>query len=229
MLISESPDTPLRVDAPITVAQPRTTSAPDHRRAFLIILAVAVALHLLHFVYAINGPLMWQPGPDEDYYRRFGMDVASGSGRFFDAYAFMDPLYGYIVGLIFKLGGGHLFPLYPVQIMVDCITAATLHLTGRKLGYPRAGLIATALYAVTGMAIAYTMAILKATWVACHVALWILFALRLMGSQRRRAWGLFGAWYGIVLHQPFRPPARQQDLARNGLRESPLKPYVLER
>jgi hypothetical protein len=36
------------------------------------VLAVAVALRIAHLSSALQSPLSYQPGPDEDYYLRFG-------------------------------------------------------------------------------------------------------------------------------------------------------------
>jgi len=39
-----------------------------------------LALRVMHFSSALQSPLSYQPGPDEDYYLRFGEAVASGHG-----------------------------------------------------------------------------------------------------------------------------------------------------
>ena len=41
-----------------------------------LVLAVALMVRLLHLRYALNSPLTYQPGPDEDFYFRFGKAVA---------------------------------------------------------------------------------------------------------------------------------------------------------
>ncbi|HJR74834.1 MAG TPA: glycosyltransferase family 39 protein [Luteimonas sp.] len=166
------------------------------RRSVALALLVVLLLRLLHMHFAIVGPLTWQLGPDEDFYRRFGMDVAFGGGGLTDEFAFMDPLYGYIVGGVLKAAGG-LFPLYPLQILVDCATAFGLYRIACELRSPRAGIVAILLYAVTGTAIAYTMSILKATWVACFIVYWMYAALVLLRRPGLRTYAAFGLWCGI--------------------------------
>src|SRR5262245_20471918 len=99
---------------------------------------VVLALRLLHMRYAIAGPLTWQLGPDEEYYRQFGLDVASGAFGLVERFAFMDPLYGYIVGGVLKLTGS-LFPLFLLQILVDCASAYGLYRIACELRQPSAG------------------------------------------------------------------------------------------
>lgn len=160
-------------------------------------LAAVLLLRLLHLHFAIAGPLTWYLGPDEDFYRAFGMDVAFGSGGLTEVFAFMDPLYGYIVGAVLKLTGGGLFPLYLLQIVVDCAAAYGLYRIACELRHPRAGIVAMLVYAVTGTAIAYTMSVLKATWVACFIVYWIYAALLVLRRPGWRAYAAFSAWCGI--------------------------------
>lgn len=175
-----------------------STPAPEpiSTKSIGLALLVVLGMRLAHLRFAIAGPLTWQLGPDEEFYRQFGLDVAFGSWGLTERFAFMDPLYGYLVGIALKLAGG-LFPLYLLQILVDCATAFGLYLVARELKQPRLGLIAILVYAVTGTAIAYTMTLLKATWVACYVVYWIYGALVLVRSHRVGAWALFGVWCGV--------------------------------
>src|SRR5260370_26325404 len=55
------------------------------------VLALAVAVRVMHFSSALQSPLSYQPGPDEDYYLRFGEAVASGHGADAPEFTFMDP------------------------------------------------------------------------------------------------------------------------------------------
>ncbi|TKR34182.1 hypothetical protein FCE95_07940 [Luteimonas gilva] len=166
------------------------------RRSVALALLAVLALRLLHMHFAIAGPLTWHLGPDEDFYRRFGMDVASGGGGLTDEFAFMDPLYGYIVGAVLKLAG-NLFPLYLLQILVDCATAFGLYRIACEFRSPRAGIVAMFVYAATGTAIAYTMSILKATWVACFIVYWMYAALWLLKRPGAKSYAAFGLWCGV--------------------------------
>ncbi|MEF3083835.1 glycosyltransferase family 39 protein [Luteimonas sp. SMYT11W] len=162
----------------------------------MLALACVLLLRLLHMQYALAGPLTWQMGADEDFYWRFAHDVAFGSGGLQDGWAFMDPLYAYLLGAILKLGAGA-FPIYVLQIAVDCLSAYGMYRIAALLGRPRAGLIAIFVYAITGTAIAYTMALLKATWVAAFVVWWMYGALSFCRNGRLANWLGFGVLCGI--------------------------------
>lgn len=167
----------------------------------LMVLAVTLALRLLQLRSALNSPLTYQPGPDEDFYFRFGKAVAGGAGSDSTEFAFMDPAYGYILGLIFKLVGANLFVVYFLQILLDTVTAYGIFLIGRELGRPRGGLYGALLYGLTCTAVLFSTTLLKATWVANYMVLWVLFGLILLRTRKLSAWLLFGIWcgYGIAL------------------------------
>ncbi len=143
---------------------------------------------------------MFQPGPDEEFYLRFGQAVAgaaSGTAEF----AFMDPAYGYILGLIFKLLGTNIYVVYFVQVVLDTVTALCIFLIGREFNRSRAGLLGALLYGLTCTAVYFSTTLLKATWVANFMTLWVLFSLLLLRAKKLSFWLLFGLWcgYGIAL------------------------------
>jgi len=157
---------------------------------------VAAILRLVHLAISVNGPLVWQPGPDEAHYLAFGRDVAFGSGGLDARFAFMDPAYGYLIGAVLWLAGS-VFPLYLLQIAADVAAGYGLYRIGARLGAPQAGIVATFLYALLGPAIAYSVAILKPTWVSAFTVAWLLLALRADAGARARDWLALGVWSGI--------------------------------
>jgi len=169
---------------------------PAPQRRLVAALAMVLVLRLIHMHYALAGPLTWQMGADEDFYWRFAQDVAFGSGGLRAEFAFMDPLYGYLLGGILKLGAGA-FPLYLLQIAVDCLSAFGLYRIACVFGRPRAGLLALLVYGLTGTAIAYSMALLKATWVAAFVIWWMYGVLQLASAARLRTALLLGVFCGL--------------------------------
>ncbi|PJK00511.1 hypothetical protein CO641_00525 [Lysobacteraceae bacterium NML91-0213] len=166
------------------------------RRRLVAALAVVLVLRLIHMRYALAGPLTWQMGADEEFYWRFAQDVAFGTGGLREEFAFMDPLYGYLLGGILKLGAGA-FPLYLLQIAVDCLSAFGLYRIACVFGRPRAGLLALLVYGLTGTAIAYSMALLKATWVAAFVIWWMYGVLQVSTRARLRSAVLLGMFCGL--------------------------------
>lgn len=61
---------------------------------------MSLALRVAHLSSALQSPLCYRPGADEDYYLRFGQAVATGVGQDSSEFTFMDPGYGYLLGLI---------------------------------------------------------------------------------------------------------------------------------
>ena len=176
-----------------------TTPAEGHRRIATIwwILAAALALRLVHLLTSLDSPLLWKIGPDEEFYRRFGEDVAFGRFGLSAEFAFMDPLYGYLLGAVFWLFGKSLFPVYLLQIAVDTATAGMLYRIGVALGRPQAGLIAAALHAVTATAFMFSLSLLKATWVAAFITGWMWLAVCLVTHPARWRWLAMGALLGL--------------------------------
>ena len=169
-------------------ATPPESVAPG-RRVVLGVLALVLVIRLLQLVSAMSSPLTWQPGPDEDYYRRFGEAVAAGHGaQDSPEFTFMDPAYGYILGAIFKVVGPNLFVVYLLQVLLDTATAYGIITVGRLLGRPRAGLIGAALYGLTATAIMFCTTLLKEVWVTAFLTWWVVGALAIVGAERERKW-----------------------------------------
>lgn len=161
------------------------------------VLALALAVRVMHFSSTMQSPLSYQPGPDEDYYLRFGEAVASGHGADSPEFTFMDPGYGYLLGAIFKLTGVNPVAVYLLQVLLDTATAFGILVIGRLLGRPRAGLYGALLYGLTSTAVMFCTTLLKEVWVASYVTWWLAAALALLRSERRIGWVLFGVLCGI--------------------------------
>jgi hypothetical protein len=161
-------------------------------------LAIVLGLRLAHFSSVTLSPLSYQPpGPDEEYYLRFGQAVAAGHGQDSPEFISLDPGYGYLLGAIFKLAGVNLFAVYLLQALLDTTTAFGILLIGRQLGRPQAGLYGALIYGITATAIMYSATLLKEIWVASFLTWWVAGALAVICSQRKLAWLLFGAYCGI--------------------------------
>jgi tetratricopeptide (TPR) repeat protein len=161
------------------------------------IMAAVLALRILQLFSAVSSPLSYQPGPDEDYYLRFGEAVAGGQGGISPEFNFMDPGYGYLLGAVFKVAGVNLFAVYLLQALLDTATAYGVLVIGRLLGRPRAGLYGAILYGVTSTAIMFCTTLLKEVCVASYVTWWVAGALALIRSDRKLAWLAFGVLCGF--------------------------------
>ena len=174
------------------------SSAPTPKPVIVFaVLAFVLALRVMHLSSALQSPLSYQPGPDEDYYLRFGEAVAAGRGAESSEFTFMDPGYGYLLGAVFKLVGVNAFAVYLLQALLDTATAYGILVAGRLLGRPRAGLYGALLYAMTSTAIMFCAALLKEVWVASYVTWWVVGALALYRSDRKLAWACFGVFCGL--------------------------------
>jgi Dolichyl-phosphate-mannose-protein mannosyltransferase/Tetratricopeptide repeat len=162
------------------------------------VLALVFVIRMLQLVSALNSPLTYQPGPDEDYYRRFGLAVAAGQGAADSPeFTFMDPAYGYLLGGLFKLFGPNLFVIFLLQILLDTLTAYGIIRVGRILERPRAGLIGAAVYGLTATAVMFCTTLLKEVWVTAYLTWWIVGALTVTRSRRLLHWLLFGLYCGL--------------------------------
>jgi tetratricopeptide (TPR) repeat protein len=178
-------------------AENRSSSESLSRIVIFGVLALVFLIRLAHLSSAMVSPLTYQPGPDEDYYRRFGMAVATGQGQDSPEFTFMDPAYGYILGAIFRLVGANIFVVYLLQVLLDTATAYGILTIGRLLGRPRAGLFGALLYGLTSTAVMFCTTLLKEVWVTAYLAWWVVGALTLIRSPRRWTWLLFGFYCGL--------------------------------
>jgi tetratricopeptide (TPR) repeat protein len=179
----------------------KKTAKTTGYRSILIVLGIVLILRLIHLACAMHSPLSFQLSPDEDYYMRFALSVAQGNGGSTVQFAFMDPAYGYIAGMVFRLSGGSLFVLYILQILLDTFTAFCLILIGRELQRPRAGLLAGLVYGFTVTSLLFCTTLLKTIWVANFMTVWVLCGLMLLRKPKIYGWLLFGllCGYGIAL------------------------------
>jgi Dolichyl-phosphate-mannose-protein mannosyltransferase/TPR repeat len=173
-------------------------SAPALRPVLVFgVLACVLALRLIHLSSTFQSPLSYQPGPDEDYYLRFGEAVAAGRGQNSSEFTFMDPGYAYWLGAIFKVLGVNVFAVYLLQALLDTATAFGILTIGRMVGRPRAGLYGALLYGITSTAIMFCTALLKETCVASFMTWWVVGALAALRSDRKLAWVAMGVLCGI--------------------------------
>lgn len=161
------------------------------------VLVLALALRFLHLASSANNPMTYHPGTDEAFYINFGKNVAQGQLGLNELYAFMDPLYGYLVGFLFWITGHNLFVIYSFQILIDVFTVWLVYEIGKTLWNRRAGLIAALLYAIASTAIFYTTTILKPIIVANFVALWVLLTIKIPYTKNTYALLSYGIFLGL--------------------------------
>lgn len=169
------------------------------RDFILPIFFLAFSLRMLHYLQSGENPMLNYPVLDESYYMDFGRRVASGLWIGEERAFFMDPLYGYFLGILFLLFGESLVPVRILQILLDSGSAVLVCSLGTRYWNRTAGITAGLLYAFYKVAFFYTLLLLKTT-LTIHLSLLFIFALRpVMRGGRPAWWFLLGCMAGILV------------------------------
>ncbi|PKN29543.1 MAG: hypothetical protein CVU64_07620 [Deltaproteobacteria bacterium HGW-Deltaproteobacteria-21] len=159
---------------------------------FLIFL-LALALRAGYYIRSGENPLLNFPVLDESYYIDLGHRIASGSWVGEDRVFFMDPLYGYLLGLVFAVFGHGLESVRILQIVLDSANAVMILFIGSRVWNLKAGIAAGLLYATYKVSFFYSLLILKTT---CSIALLLLFVISLLHVVRA---GRAAPWFFLGL------------------------------
>jgi len=168
------------------------------RVAILLIFAIGLVLRLVYFVQSGSNPLLYLPVLDEAYYIDFGRTVAGGFWLGENRAFFMDPLYGYLLGLVFMVFGDDLTYIRLIQVLLDSFNVILIYALGMKVWNRDAALIAALLYAVYKVSFYYTLLILKTTGT---ITLCLLFTLALVNTAengKMRNWFFLGVFAGVL-------------------------------
>lgn len=168
------------------------------KQQVLLILTIALVVRIAHLVVSVDNPFFYALSADENYYLAFGRDVAGGGFGLAPEFAFMDPLYGYVLGGWLALAGEDLFLFRLFQILIDVVSVYLIIRIGTLLYSFRAGCIAAMLYAFCGSAIFYTGLLLKTTLVAHFVLLWTWLTLLALERHRTASWAGLGLVTGVA-------------------------------
>lgn len=168
-------------------------------RIAVSLIVVALVLRVAHLAYMLGAPTTFQLGADEAFYLHYARTLLASGDAVTAEFAFMDPLYGYLLAGVFGVLGENLPAVLAIQVLVDAATAFFLWRIAAELDQPRAGLVALALYALCSTAIFYSCTLLRETWVACAVTVWTWAVLRLARAPRASAALAFGLFCGLAV------------------------------
>jgi tetratricopeptide (TPR) repeat protein/predicted membrane-bound mannosyltransferase len=147
----------------------KAARAPDlppwtaRERAFLLAaVAVALALRLIHWHSVARYPWFDFLGLDAKYYDEWALRILDEGLQGKDPY-FMGPLYPHVLAAIYALFGRSLDAVRAVQVLMSGATVALVHLLARRLGGPRLGCLSSAMTALYGPLVAYTVSIIYPT------------------------------------------------------------------
>jgi Tfp pilus assembly protein PilF len=167
----------------------------------LIVAGLAAAVRVPYLVQLAGTPFLSHPIMDALGYDRWAREIASGGwlgGRVF----YQEPLYPYILALIYSVSGAGLVAACAVQTfvgVVNCVLVATL--AARLLAGRAAALIAGLLLAFYGPVVFYEGMLLKTVWEIFFLL--VMTHLLLSASDGRRWWtwllaGVVMALLGLV-------------------------------
>ncbi len=154
-----------------------------HGRIALVLL-VAALLRLAHWVAVRDEPFFARLAMDSQEYDRWARELAAGEWIGTEPF-FQAPLYPYLLGLVYRAGGG-LDAIYLLQIAAAIAGLWALARAGAELAGERAGLVAAALGAVYLPFFFYDVQLLKESLAVSIVSalLWLLVRARSDGAPR---------------------------------------------
>ncbi|MEW6219646.1 MAG: glycosyltransferase family 39 protein [Thermodesulfobacteriota bacterium] len=164
----------------------------------LAIFLVAVGLRSLTLAQSADNPLLYSLDLDEAYYLDLGRRIAAGAWWGEDRAFFMDPLYGYLLGGVFRLLGDNLTIVRLLQIVLDASNVLLLAAVGNRLGWRRAGLLAAGLYALYKPAFIHPLFLLKTTLSVHGLLVFLLLALKTVAENRKPHWLGLGILAGLL-------------------------------
>jgi tetratricopeptide (TPR) repeat protein len=158
----------------------------------LLVFLVAVGLRAVYYLRSEANPLLGYPVLDESYYIEFGMRVANGFWLGEDRVFFMDPLYGYLLGLVFAIFGESLDGVRILQIVLDSLNAVMILFIGTRLWSRTAGFLAGMIYAAYKVSFFYSLLVLKTTFSITLLLAFIIFLLHVAVRRRAGLWFVLG-------------------------------------
>jgi 4-amino-4-deoxy-L-arabinose transferase-like glycosyltransferase len=171
-----------------------------HRRCLFYVSFLGLVLRILNLVISADNPLLYMPVLDEGYYVELGRAIAAGNWLGEDGLFFMDPLYGYFLGVLFFLFGDNLTTVRLVQIGLDSLNILLIYGIADRVHGRRAGILAALLYALYPVAFFYSLLILKTTLAVTLLLASVLMLLAALDSGRRRDWLFLGILLGFMTY-----------------------------
>lgn len=164
-----------------------------------VIFSLALLLRLA-YIYQIGPfPLSNTLILDASSEDKWGQEIASGDwlgkgkGIFYT-----DPLYAYLLGVIYAIFGHDLTAVRVVQAVIDSGTCVLIFFLGRMVFNPKVGLLSSLLASVYGPFVYYQGFIMKTTLTLFFLTVFLLTALKAIAEPGKRRWFLSGLSLGLV-------------------------------
>ncbi|MBN1105171.1 MAG: glycosyltransferase family 39 protein [Deltaproteobacteria bacterium] len=175
-------------------------SLGEQRWKVFFVFFLALLLRLLNLRESGNNPLMYYPVLDEAYYIELGRKIAGGFWLGEDRPFFMDPLYGYFLGAVFRFFGDSLLVVRLLQIALDSLNAVLIYVLGAKTWNRSAGFLAGLVYVSYKVAFFHTLLLLKTTLTVTLPLLFLLLLLHALEKPARTKWFLLGMFNGVMVY-----------------------------
>jgi tetratricopeptide (TPR) repeat protein len=168
-------------------------------RVWLFVALALTFLIRLWFILGMRGHPFSTIGPqmlDSYYYHRWAIDIISGKVWGSDVF-FLRPLYPYLLALVYAVFGQHILAVQLVQAVLATVSCFLLYDTTRRIFGKRSAIFAALGFALTGILVLYTGALL---YVEITVLLSLLFLwLILIAGKRTWLWILAGLCFGLLV------------------------------
>jgi len=168
-------------------------------RIWLPIALVLTFLIRLWFILGMRGHPFSTIGPqmlDSYYYHRWAIDIISGKFWGSDVF-FLRPLYPYLLALVYAVFGQHILAVQLIQTVLATASCFLLYDTTRRIFGKRPAVFAALGFALTGILVLYTGALL---YVEITILLSLLFTwLTLIAERRLWKWILAGVCFGLLV------------------------------
>jgi 4-amino-4-deoxy-L-arabinose transferase-like glycosyltransferase len=168
-------------------------------RLWLFIALALTFLFRLWFILGMRGHPFSTISPqmlDSYYYHGWAIDIVSGKFWGSDVF-FLRPLYPYLLALVYAVFGQHVLEVQLIQALLATASCFLLYDATRRIFGSRPAAIASLGFALTGILVFYTGALL---YVEITVLLSLLFLwLVLVASRRIWLWILAGVCFGLLV------------------------------
>jgi tetratricopeptide (TPR) repeat protein len=181
---------------------PESPEVRPAERASRLWLFVALALTFLvrlWFVLGMRGHPFSTVGPqmlDSHYYHRLAIDIISGKFWGSDVF-FLRPLYPYLLALVYAVFGQQILAVQLVQTVFATISCFLLYDTTHRIFGRRPAIFTSFGFALTGILVFYTGALLyvETTVLLSLLFIWFMF----IAGRRIWLWILSGVCFGLLV------------------------------
>ena len=150
------------------------------------ILFLALVLRSVYVLQASSTPLAEVLLLDSDFYDRQARSLLAGKG-WTEGVFFMNPLYAYLLALVYWIGGPHWGGVVGVQVLMGTTSCWLVYALGAKIWGRQVGLVGAGLTSIYGVFIFYDGALLTATPIL-FLNLLALYSLLRWRETNRSGW-----------------------------------------